>query len=346
MSDSFKHASLLTFALSLLAQPTWAATDFPWAAISDHLVAEANAGHSIETLFFQAAPELKSALHEDSKRESFKKMWGKSINYDELAKDIIVHPAILAMLADQMKIPLKLFPPMTRIRADKPDQEATAELRRSAEAMPTDEKGHTIVHAGMEHTYGYLFSTLKTPFGYKRARWNEGEMTRGFDLPAGTLGPSPKEGTLFANVTYFGGSIAFRDEPGTLTLLKKGAAGIPKSLLSFNYSALRPTRLVEKVFAEDELGNKRLVTLRTDLVPFLSAQKNTHLLIYSIHDPLRGAPVLITLFPVTQAFVNTVLKPSALGKDQAIQTRYNGFVAGVSGKILKGSRLIQTSPSP
>lgn len=46
------------------------------------------------------------------------------------------------------------------------------------------------------------------------------EIESGFELPRGTLGPRPRSGTFFQNVTYFVGSIAFRNDPTELAAIK------------------------------------------------------------------------------------------------------------------------------
>ncbi|MGI6878743.1 amino acid deaminase [Microbacterium sp. gxy059] len=60
-------------------------------------------------------------------------------------------------------------------------------------------------HAGLLHVYGYLFSTVRTPFGGKSDRWNDGVLaTRlGREPGAFRLGDSPDE-TPLARVTSAG----------------------------------------------------------------------------------------------------------------------------------------------
>src|SRR6185312_10106073 len=61
-------------------------------------------------------------------------LWGRSRNVDEFVEQAIVHPAILRVIGQLTGVPMR----------------------------------GRIVHAGLEHTYGYLFSLIETPFGYKR----------------------------------------------------------------------------------------------------------------------------------------------------------------------------------
>lgn len=55
-----------------------------------------------------------------------------------------------------------------------------------------------IGNAGVIHVYGYLFSEIHTPFGYKRDRWNDGVLARALGLPASAfrLGDSAEETPL------------------------------------------------------------------------------------------------------------------------------------------------------
>ncbi|WP_052961265.1 MULTISPECIES: hypothetical protein [unclassified Leucobacter] len=39
-------------------------------------------------------------------------------------------------------------------------------------------------HAGLLHVYGYWYSTVPTPYGYKRDRWHDGTLARAYGLPA------------------------------------------------------------------------------------------------------------------------------------------------------------------
>ena len=48
-----------------------------------------------------AFAELYRALQTDPKRSTWKTLWGRSINFDELANGVIVHPAIIAALGER-----------------------------------------------------------------------------------------------------------------------------------------------------------------------------------------------------------------------------------------------------
>ncbi|HEY8913148.1 amino acid deaminase [Lacisediminihabitans sp.] len=63
-----------------------------------------------------------------------------------------------------------------------------------------------IGNAGLLHVYGYLLSTVDTPYGPKRARWLDGTLARTLGLPAdaflpGGAGLPSDAGTLLSRVT-------------------------------------------------------------------------------------------------------------------------------------------------
>jgi hypothetical protein len=194
------------------------------------------------------------------------------------------------------------------------------------------------MHAGLEHTYGYLFSLLPTKFGFKRARWVRPDIEEGLGLPKGSVGPAPMQGTLLSNVTCLAGGLALRGDKGTGDLLAKACAHSPAAIKKFRPAAATRPRLSETV----SLPGGRKVTLRTDFVPFLNAAGgNTHLLVYSVSDSSMKRAYLVTAFPVNAGFVNSVTDPAGLGGDKPVQTRYNAYVEGFTGVAgLKGFRAV------
>ncbi|GAA1787745.1 amino acid deaminase [Leucobacter iarius] len=87
-----------------------------------------------------------------------------------------------------------------------------------------------IGHAGLLHVYGYWYSTVPTPFGYKRDRWHDGTLARAYGLPADAFHldapqPSPPgsgapgsdpEPTLLARVTAAALPVLRRPPAGSL----------------------------------------------------------------------------------------------------------------------------------
>ena len=165
------------------------AEDCPWAGAARLLSAEADAGRDVGPVFAARTPGLLRQLDADAANPALLELWGESINYDELANGEIVRPETLAFLA-------------ARLGAAGP-------------------RGR-IIHAGLEHTYGYLFSLLPTKFGFKRARWVRPDIEQGLGLPRGAAGPAPSEGTLLSNITCLAGGIALMDDPAARALLGRG----------------------------------------------------------------------------------------------------------------------------
>jgi hypothetical protein len=315
LHNVFTRVMILSWILSLLV-PAWAkpkcpdralgqtAEDCPWATI-------AGRWNGSKTLKADASG-IHDQIAEDAKVPTLKQLWGKSINFDELAKSEIVKPEILRTLEE-------LF-----FENSLPDESFT-------------ENQHRLAHAGLMHTYGYLFSNLRTQFGYKRARWVRGEIESAFDLPVGSMGPRTRKGTLLSNVTGFAGQVAFRDQPESLKRVH--LLPLPVELRKLPIQDWQIETLDETV----ELGGEipRKLTLRTDLVKFpreARNSKNAFLLVYSIQDSLEPHGKLVTVFPVESSFRETVMNPAELGEGKTIKTRYNAYVSGFTGKTLNGSR--------
>lgn len=56
-------------------------------------------------------------------------------------------------------------------------------------------------NAGLLHVYGYLLSTVRTPYGLKRERWLSGTLARAYGLPADLFLPWASPRTLLDRVT-------------------------------------------------------------------------------------------------------------------------------------------------
>lgn len=267
--------------------------DCPWAGAA-RAMAPASAGN-LEPVFSSQVPGILRQLDADRANPDLLRLWGSSINYDELANGQIVHPAILDFLA-------------ARLGAPRP--------------------AGRVVHAGFEHTYGYLFSLLPTKFGFKRARWVRPDIEDGLGLPRGAAGPAPARGTLLANVSCLAGGIALRDDSAAWALLSRASAGCSPETRAFLSRGVPRTRLTETV----QLAGGRTVALRTDFVPFSKSQGgNTHLLIYSVYDSSARQAYLVSAFPVNSGFVQNALNPAGLGPKKPVQTRYNAHVDGLTG---------------
>ncbi len=271
--------------------------DCPWAAVARQAQAAARAGRPVAKTFLKALPSLWSQIEHDAALAPLHAAWGQSVNVDENAHAEVIDHALLAALAARLGVP------------------GSGEL----------------VHAGLQHTYGYLFSTLWTPYGYKRSRWVDGELERGLALPAGVLGPTPHAGSLYDNVTCLLARIAFS------TSERRGldAACSASAAPEITRYAVPPHVRLEETSAG--------ISLRSEWIP-LGATKR-FLFVYSVVIG-KNAPRLLTSFPVDTGFVDALRDPKTLGDKQPISVRYNAFVPGLSTAkhALTGQRRLVAVP--
>lgn len=284
-------------------------SEYPWGEIAQSVQKAIDSGENEISALNRIAPAYVESLNRESNYDRFKCLWGKSINFDELAKNEILPSTLIDALGVIFKVP---------------------------------NRDELVVHAGLEHTYGYLLSILLTKYGYKRDRWVKPDIEYGFGLNQGDISPFPKNGGLFSNVTYFAGSIAFRNDSNAIRILKNPFhhRGVSPSLKKFDFKKLKISRLTETVI----LNNGRKVELRADFIPFLYKNPISHndaIVVYSVKDSTTHLPYLITTFPI---LLSTMLpsKPS-LGDHQPITTRWNAFIPGITNSKtpLFGTRTFQ-----
>ncbi|TBR20593.1 hypothetical protein EPO15_12715, partial [bacterium] len=138
---------------------------------------------------------------------------------------------------------------------------------------PTVSSGVAHVPAGVMHTYGYLFSQLKTAYGLKGRRWTQSRLDERLGLAPGMFSPRPPRGEFTANVTK-----ALR------SLIRKGRGG----------------RLEEAVLWRTPEGREVGGTVFTHLFPLKplpGLEAETHLLVYELQ--MKGRRRLVTAFPVS-----------------------------------------------
>ncbi len=213
-------------------------------------------------------------------REVSRRWWTDSTPYDEL-----VHRAILDdRMLDALGIPHRV------------------------------DSGVEHVPAGMMHTYGYLFSQLKTAYGLKGKRWIESRLDERLGLPAGAFSPRPPSGEFASNVT------------AALSALI-GADFRPPRAAALKPRARSAGAVVERVRWRRPDGTEVDGVVRTHLVALGGApglvSSDSFLLIYELE--LSGERRLVTAFPVSADFARTLERTKPV-VDAAFRPRFNLYV--------------------
>lgn len=262
----------------------------------------------LETL----CPEIKDQILRDRGRTGPFQFWGLCSNHDEFANQTIVADEIVELIS------------------------SLAEFDASPQTP----------HAGLQHTYGYLFSTIETPFGRKRDRWINEDLEAAFGQPSGTFGPAPEEGTLLSNVTWLAGQIAFRNDARLGWLRRALRSRVAASLLNLDLSEVPIQRMTETF--RGRFGGTRTqstIVLRTDLVPLPAVntwyQGPPWLLVYSIHDRREPHPQLVTLFTVSEQMRTEMEARCQEHTRTDIRLRYNAVIHGVSHDHYRGECRLQ-----
>lgn len=227
-------------------------------------------------------PALLEQIFTDSKDPLLPQFWGMSLNFDSNANKTIVDEKIL----------------------------------KDLQAIFSIQNDNQKVHAGVIHTYGYLFSIIDTPYGYKRKRWIDPTLNTGFSLSSQALSPFTIEGGMFSNVTYFAGRIVFKSEERQTQLA--ALKNVANEVFTFNYSKLKKFRL------EEEIDTHILVITFVEIPK--KTDQNDYLLIYSTVNKLNHEEKLITAFPVNKETFQKTTVPSELGENKKITLRYNAYL--------------------
>lgn len=272
--------------------------DCPWAEVT-RLIDQEN--KNCVKIFKKNIPFIFKQFNLDKKTDTFISLWGEAKNFDDNAKAQIVTPTIIQCLAQQLKV-------------KKPLQK---------------QDNFDTVHAGLQHTYAYLFSNLMTPYGFKRARWTKDDLEKGFNLPAGTLTPKTQTGAFLTNVTYLFAQFSFLDQPQLIEVLKKEGLknkNLSEEIIKLSAKEYEIKNLKETLAQGDYVVNTTFIKFKN--LP--SSTQNTHLLIYWIEDLNLNKRFFITGFPVENSFVIRALDPKNLGDNKPISLRYNAWVPALS----------------
>jgi hypothetical protein len=251
---------------------------------------------SILNILEENNPALYNQILKDSKDPYVTMFWGKSLNFDSGVKKKIVDDRIIEDLQ-------KLF----NIKND-----------------------NKIVHAGIMHTYGYLFSTINTPYGYKRQRWIAPTLNSAFAMEGNSFSPEAIDGGLLSNVTYFSGMLAFKNK-NDLSILKN----VSNEVFTYDYSKLAIDRV------EEEIKGHTLVTTLVRFPVKILVEKNDYLLIYSTIDHTLNKEYLVTAFPINAESYEKIIAPETMGPNQKITIRYNAYLEGFENNLTGARKLIK-----
>ncbi len=274
------------------------------------MTAAAGKGRSVAAVLRALCPHVHRQLRRDARFPGLLSLWGRCVNFDENAREVIVHPAILRALGEVLGL---------RVRG-------------------------RVVHAGLQHTYGYLFSLIETPHGFKRDRWVSTDLERGLGIDPTLLSEQPSAGTLLANATWLMGQVAFRGRPAALARLAAESAAVAPALIAYDCAALPVCRIEERAVAPGTL--RRQVRLVTDLVTLPRAPDGDRLLVYSTQTGPRARLRLVTAFPVRPAYAEGLRASAEPGGPAEVHLRYNAYVPGLYGRTVRGRRELLASPPP
>jgi hypothetical protein len=266
------------------------------------MTAAADQGRSVVAALQASCPPVYDQVRRDADAPGLFALWGRCVNFDEHARQVIVHPAILQALGELAGVPAR----------------------------------GRVTHAGLQHTYGYLFSLIETPYGFKRDRWVSTDLERGLGIDLSLLGERPAAGTLLANATWLLGRVAFRGRPDALARLTREARAVAPELVAYDFARLSVCRIEECVPLPGK--SRRAAALRTDLVRLPLAPDGDRLLVYSVQIGARGLPRLITAFPVGVALAADLAASARPGGETPICLQYNAYVPRLYGATVPGRR--------
>ncbi len=264
-------------------------TDCPWAEMARQISDEKK---SCDEVFKNSAPAIVEQLKKDSLAKDLLNLWGQAKNFDEGAKAVIVKNEILQCLSKKLKLKNAI--------TERPD--------------------FNVIHAGLQHTYAYMFSNLITKYGFKRDRWTKDDLRVGLGLTPGLLSPQAGDGAFLSNVTYLFAKLTF----GTDKL--KAQPNVAKEILKLDVKNYFVRHLREIINDKPFTIHTHFVKLNTEKL----SSKNTHLLIYWIENRKLKRNQFISGFPVDTATVEKAFDPQNLGPGKPITTRYNAWLPEVT----------------
>lgn len=259
-----------------------------WPSVAKALVEGTTRGEPVGEALRKLRPTLVEHMERISEERRLLASWGRSWNFDEHARRTIVHPELLAAVAELCGV------------------EAEAESG----------------HAGALHTYAYLLSRIRTPYGFKRTRWLDGRVGRALGLPRQVLTPVPPEGTLLGNLS----EVLARLAPGEDGLGTVSEGVVAASLRTWE-PPLDPLACIEEGIRLPEFGEARLETRL-----YRSRRDSESLLLHYLAGPV-GDLRSITVFLLSGESGDALLEQPE-GEIEELRPRYNARL----GRAARGAR--------
>lgn len=230
--------------------------------------------------------------------------WGLSHNVDENTGTQIVDRKILSLIGRVVRYPIR---------------------HQSA------------YHSGLMHVFGYLLSTIRTPYGHKRDRWIKRTIEKGLKLPDGFLVPGSQH-PFFERVSQVLACVAWQNgrlEQDWLPVLKSVSPAIEEAI---NRWKIRRFREFPR-----KNGSHRVRSLNTDLVFTGESRKPLRaILVYSIQMVDSAFPLLQTCFSVGQQAIHEL---NQTGQNVPIRLRFNAYVDGFPASGETGRRTVEEFPA-
>jgi hypothetical protein len=245
---------------------------------------------SLEAELRRSHPAILAEVREDAACPGRFAAWGQSSNLEGTAHRELVHPRLLCALCGVAG----LEPPKA-----------------------------SVTNAGLLHTYGYLLSNRRTPFGYKRERWTRPVLESGLNLRPGLLGPVPKSGTLLGNLTALSAAVWHPwSSPHPIQLTVDGSF--------FDGSGL--------TLVEQPAGSS--IRLLTRLIPFSRPDAGSHgaALFHAWEE--HGKFHFITVFPVNRGTLQKHQERFQSGP-ALVKPRFNSVIPGLKPEGLPGRRTVE-----
>ena len=279
-----------------------------WDAIADEIAGCGDVTQGKRILQTQA-PGMVKQLERISAHQDVLGHWGRSLNHDENAHTQIVDSLVLRVIAE----------------------------------LTGKRLSGRVMHAGLLHTYGYLLSTIETPYGKKRDRYLQPDISNGLGFVHPNqelLGPQPQRGTLIGNLTWCAGQFALQDS-ARFAHWSPGTEIVAKIVQQHDFSQ-RSYDVICDLYVAANGRSVRGETLLIHFPPATNQQTSSSTSAWLIFSLIASRKQLITTFPVTADAVKQLCAMKPGDKWQASCLPYNAYFPGITDHALEVTRLSLT----